>query len=131
MYQNGKWKKKTLTALSLSLAATLSLGVFSACTTAGTSEEEESPSKVAPTDTQILKNGNFEFYSDKLEDDVDGKPLNKKNIISSSVDNWTFTAGSPSSDTKSGIIDTGDWDYFTKTGGYSFQTVTKGEGDDE
>ena len=132
IYLNGKWKKKTLIALSLSLAATLSLGAFSACAKTETGgETDDSTSKVAPTDTQILKNGNFEFYSDKLVDDVDGKPLEKKNIITSSFDGWSFTSGSPSSETKSGIIDTADWDYFTKTGGYTFQTVTKGEGDDE
>ncbi len=128
IFENGKWKKKTLTALSVVLAGTLSLGVFSACTT--TEPEEETESKVAPTDTQLIKNGNFEFYSDKLVDpDDNGKPLDKHNIIST-PDSWSFTSGSPSSNTKSGVIDTADWNYFTKTGGYSFKTFTKGEGDD-
>ncbi len=127
-FENGKWKKRTLTALSLALAATVSLGAFSACATKP--EEEESESKVAPPDTQLIKNGNFEFYSDKLVDpDDNGKPLGKYNIIST-PDSWSFTSGSPSSNTKSGVIDTKDWDYFTKTGGYNFKTFTKGEGDD-
>ncbi len=127
-FENSKWKKKTLTALSVALAASLSFGVLAACAT--TPEEPEEESKVAPTDTQVIKNGNFEFYSDKLVDpDDSGKPLGKYNIISS-PDNWSFTSGSPSSDTKSGVIDSKDWNYFTKTGGYSFKTFTKGEGDD-
>ncbi len=125
--ENGKWKKRTLTALSLALATTFSLGVFSACATKP-DEQEETESKVAPPDTQVIKNGDFEFYSDKLVDDDDnGKPLAKYNIISS-PDNWTFTSGT--SNTKSGVIDVADWDYFTKTGGYAFKTFTKGEGDD-
>ncbi len=128
-FENGKWKKRTLTALSLALAATLSLGVATACAPQP-DENEEGESKVAPTDTQLIKNGNFEFYSDKLVDpDDNGKPLAKYNIIST-PDSWSFSSGSPSSDTKSGVIDTKDWDYFTKTGGYSFKTFSKGEGDD-
>ena len=128
IFENKKWKKKTLTALSVALAASLSFGVLAACAT--TTEEPEEEEKVAPTDTQVIKNGNFEFYSDKLVDpDDNGKPLGKYNIIST-PDSWSFTSGSPSSDTKSGVIDSKDWNYFTKTGGYSFKTFTKGEGDD-
>ena len=130
IFENGKWKKRTLTALSLALATTLSFGIFSACATNPDDGDDDTESKVAPTDTQIIKNGNFEFYSDKLVDpDDNGKPLDKHNIIST-PDSWSFTSGSPSSNTQSGVIDTKDWDYFTKTGGYSFKTFTKGEGDD-
>ena len=121
IFENKKWKKKTLTALSVALAASLSFGVLAACAT--TPEEPEEESKVAPTDTQVIKNGNFEFYSDKLVDpDDNGKPLGKYNIISS-PDSWSFTS-------ESGVIDAEDWNYFTKTGGYNFKTFTKGEGDD-
>ncbi len=129
IFENGKWKKRTLTALSLALATTFSLGMFSACASPS-DDEDDSENKTAPTDTQIIKNGNFEFYSDKLVDpDDNNKPLGKYNIIST-PDSWSFTSGSPSSDTKSGVIDTADWDYFTKTGGYQFKKFTKGEGDD-
>ena len=123
-FENGKWKKRTLTALSVALAATLTMGVLSACTVKE-DEPEDEDSVVAPTDTQLLRNGNFEFYSDNNLSDV----LKKHNVISS-PNNWTFTSGSPSSDTASGIINTAEWDYYTKSGGHKFKTYTKGEGDD-
>ncbi len=115
MNQSKKWKRRTLTALSVGLAATFSLGLFSACTEPQTEEEE--PSKVSPTDEQTIKNGNFEFYSDKLIDyEESGKPLKRLRIIGS-PDSWSFTSGSPSSEKQSGVINTADWAYYTRTGG--------------
>ena len=122
-FQSGKWKKRTLTALSVALAASLSLGVLSAC---GGTTEDEDKTTVTPTDEQLLKNGNFEFYGDKTVEKVE----DKLNIIST-PDSWTFTSGSPSSLAKSGIIDSDDWNYFTRSGGYSFTKHRKSEDDEE
>lgn len=119
-FETKKWKKRTLTALSVALAASLSMGVFAACTTTTKDPEEERPA--SRIDTQLLRNGNFEYYSDNNLDDV----LNKYNGINS-PDSWTFTSGSPSSDTASGIMNMSDWAYFTRTGGYNFPTYVKDE----
>lgn len=119
-FQTEKWKKRTLTVLSVAFAASLSMGVFAACTTNSVNPEESDP--VSPTDTQLLRNGNFEFYSDNNQSDA----LKKLKGINS-PDSWSFTSGSPSSDTASGIISMGEWAYFTRTGGYNFPTYMKGE----
>ncbi len=124
IFKAEKWKRRSLTALSVACAATLSLGMFAAC--AGTKQNEENEkTPVAPTDTQLLKNGNFEFYSDNNQTE-----LAKKVNIVSSPNSWSFTSGSPSSDAASGIINTNEWNYYARTGGYSFSTFTKGEGED-
>lgn len=124
IFKSEKWKKRTLTALSAALATSLTFGALAACAPGSSEKTEESPA--APKDTQLLKNGNFEFYSDNNLDDV----TKKFNLINS-PNSWTFTSGSPSSDTASGIINTADWDYFTKTGGYNFQTFKKESDDDD
>ena len=90
------WRKYVLSVLSLTVATTLSLGVFTACSD-GSEDSDDEDTTVSATDTQLIRNGNFEFYSDK----------------------------EPTSDTASGIIDTADWSYFTQTGGYPFSTYTK------
>ena len=123
-FGNKKWKKRTLTVLSAALATTLTMGVLAACTT-NTESPEEDTTKVSPTDTQLLKNGNFEYYSDNNVE----KLIEKHNVINS-PNSWTFTSGSPSSEAASGIINTSEWDYFTKPGSYNFKTFKKGEGDD-
>ena len=116
------WRKYVLSVLSLAVATTLSMGILTACTD-DSSDSDDEDTTVSATDTQLLKNGNFEFYSDKDVEDV----IDKHGVINTPT-SWSFTAGSPTSDTASGIIDTADWDYFTKTGGYPFTTYTK---DDE
>lgn len=106
-----KWKKRTLTALSVALAGALSMGILAACTTEeepGSDEQEES---VARTDTQLIKNGDFEFYSEMT------KELNDKRALLNTPTSWSFTSGSPSSDTKSGLINVAqdEWDSLTKS----------------
>lgn len=124
IFVNGKWKKRTLTALSATLALSLSLGILSACNDS-TDEDEEDNTVAAQTDTQLIKNGNFEFYGDK--------PLEfskRKNFINS-PDSWTNSRGSdslgtaPSSDTKSGIVDTAEWETLSvsKLGENKFSSV--------
>lgn len=121
-----KWKKRTLTALSVALAASLSAGVFAACAPKTETPEEKDP-VVSPTDSQLLRNGNFEFYNDNNLSDRD----KKYNVINSPSGGWSFTSGSPSSNAASGIINTSEWDYFTKSGGYKFQSFKKNEDDTE
>ena len=116
------WRKYVLSVLSLTVATTLSLGVFTACSD-GSEDTDDEDTAVSATDTQLIRNGNFEFYSDKDVEEV----IEKRGVVNT-PNNWTFSAGTPTSDTASGIIDTADWSYFTQTGGYPFATYTK---DDE
>ncbi|MBR7186072.1 MAG: hypothetical protein IKD43_01030 [Clostridia bacterium] len=101
----GKGRKRLVGTLSLLLSATLTLGIVSACTTAGDPEEEEGKNPSLPVDTQLLKNGNFEYYNEMLEDVFD----EKRDLINSPTD-WTFSSGSPASDASSGIVNVAEWD---------------------
>ena len=123
IFENGRWKKRTLTALSVALATSLSLGIFSACDAGD--DEDDDDTVAAQTDTQLIKNGNFEFYGDK--------PLaaeKRKNFINS-PDSWTNSRGSdslgtaPSSDTKSGIVDAEEWETLSvsKLGENKFSSI--------
>ncbi len=109
---NGK-RKRWVALTSLALSATLSLGVLAACGGNETPPEEEEPEVSTPTDTQVIKNGNFEFFSEMTET----KLSERRNLINDPT-SWSITTVSPSSDTKSGIIDTKaeTWDYLTKPG---------------
>ncbi len=109
-FKSGKRKKTVALALGAVLSFSLSLGALAACGKENTPNEDDT-SKPAVTDTQLLKNGNFEFYSEKDEDDRD----KLRNLINSPTD-WSFSSGSPSSDTSSGIIDLSLWDYYAKAG---------------
>lgn len=111
-FVNGKWKKRALTALSVTLCLSLSAGILAACggsTTDSGDEETEDP-VATETDTQLLKNGNFEFYSDKEKERED------KRTFLYSPTSWSFTSGSPSSDTRSGILNLNEFDDLTKSG---------------
>jgi len=121
-YFSDKWRKRSLTALSLSLVATLSLGFMTACTTASDdNDDDDDNTSVSATDTQLLRNGNFEFYADRDEKFED------KRVLISTPNSWSFTAGSPTSDTASGIVNTEEWNKLNATGGYSFTEYEKGD----
>lgn len=110
MNESGKRKKRWATGLSLSMAAVLSLGIFAACkTTDGEEEPEEEESAAMPADTQLLKNGDFEFYSEMTKDE------DELRAILNTPTSWSFSSGSPSSDTKSGLVDLKYWDSITKS----------------
>ncbi len=109
-FKSGKRKKTVAIALGAMLSFSLSLGVIAACGPTDTTKEDEETTTSA-TDTQLLKNGNFEFYSESEEEDKDAL----RNLINSPT-NWSFSSGSPSSDTTSGIIDLSLWDYYAKSG---------------
>ena len=72
-----KTRKRAITALSVFLAASLSLGVFAACGSV-TDPDDTTDSAALPADTQLIKNGNFEFYEEVVKDNV----KEKKNLIS-------------------------------------------------
>ncbi len=61
-----KGKRRGAAIVALALTATLSLGLFSACTEP---KEEEKETPASKADTQLIKNGNFEFYSDNNQTD--------------------------------------------------------------
>lgn len=104
-FLKGNRRKRTVTALSIALSLTLGMGALSACGGTKKDEEEDDPQDVAAeTDTALLKNGTFEFYADKTKKDED-----KRTLIYTPSD-WSFTSGSPSSDTQSGIINLDEWD---------------------
>ncbi len=104
----GKGRKRFITALSILLSASLSLGIVSACNPTEENPDDEDDTTVSATDTQLLKNGNFEFYSE-----MDEKERDDRRAFISSPNDWSFSSGSPSSDTASGIIDTAHWQYMT------------------
>lgn len=62
------------------------------------------------TDTQLIPNGNFEFYSEMYAAGAEDKLA----FIDAPY-GWSFTAGSPSSEAKSGIVDALDWEDFTNS----------------
>ncbi len=99
-------RRGTLVALSAALCASLTLGMLAACggtTDNGENGGDDEDSTPTATDIQLLRNGNFEFYGEsetKLED---------KRAFISSPTSWSFTSGSPSSLTTSGIVNTEEW----------------------
>ncbi|MBO5327873.1 MAG: hypothetical protein J6B04_01725, partial [Clostridia bacterium] len=100
--------------MAFALMATSSALSFAACTTTEdtTDDGTNTETSVAKTDTQFIKNGNFEFYNENKDEDDEGV------YYISSVNNWTNSSlGTPASDVKSGIIGTGDsvWKGFTAT----------------
>ena len=58
------WKRRSVALCSLALSAALSAGIFAACAPADTTtDDEEEEDSVTQTDTQTIRNGNFEFYT--------------------------------------------------------------------
>ena len=114
--QTGKRKRRVVSALSILLSTTLALGVFAACNPT-VEEPEDEDTGVSATDSQLLKNGNFEFYGEMDEEDEDGEKKHEQDELRAfinSPNNWSFSSGSPSSVTSSGIVNTADWEYMVK-----------------
>ncbi len=118
LFQKGKGRKRAMTALSALLAVSLSLGVAAACSTAAEKSDDDADTATLPVDSQLIKNGNFEFYDEVVKEEV----KEKKNLIST-PNSWTFYSGSPSSDTASGIVDAEEWGYLSATGGRTLQSI--------
>jgi len=117
-FQTKRTKKRLITAMSVMLAASCAVGALAACgETTPSDDDDDDNTSVAATDTQLIKNGNFEFYTEAKETDR----LKKLNLISS-PDSWSRTTASdgsgsaPTSESASGIVNTADWDYFTRPG---------------
>ena len=111
------WKRRSIALCSLALSAALSMGVFAACTPAENPTDDEEEETVSQTDTQTIRNGNFEFYT---ESDVEVQ--DEKRALINTPTNWSFTSGSPTSDASSGIVDLTEWDYLA-TSGRAFTSV--------
>lgn len=97
-------KRKSVIAL-LAAAAITCTGFAAACSN---TDEEEKPTALAPKqeDTQLLKNGNFEFFNYPSDDYInDGKAL----YLIKTPDSWTRSGDS--SNAMSGIIGTSDWEW--------------------
>ena len=110
-FLKGKWKKRTVTALSVAMSLTLSIGVFTACGGANNNDDDDDDDNTTTeVDNQLLKNGDFEFYSEKNTE------LDKKRALINSPTSWSFSSGSPSSNAASGIVNAAEWDYLTKAG---------------
>lgn len=114
-----KWKRRSIVALSVALTASLSLGLFAACADTPESGESEEETTTTPTDTQKIRNGNFEFY-----DEMETEEADKRAFIASPSD-WTFSSGSPTSDTTSGIIDVTEWNTISASGSSFFAGLTE------
>ena len=106
-----KWRKRAALGVMTLLSVSLALGALSACGAQNDDEDDEDDTTISRTDTQLIKNGDFEFYSE-----MDKKLEDKRAFISSPSD-WSFTSGSPSSNTTSGIIDVNseEWDLYTQS----------------
>ncbi len=109
-------KKRGVAALTVALAACLATGTLAAC---GETESTDPESETAATksDSQLLKNGDFEFYGDNNLTER----IKKLNLINT-PDSWSRSTGSdsngsaPASDAASGIVNTAEWDYFARPG---------------
>ena len=104
MNEKNKAKFRKLLTGAAAVATTCALVFTPACST--TDEDDEDENTSTRQDTQLIKNGNFEFY-----DDNDGI------YFISSPDNWSGGTTGNSSNSMSGIIDTSkkSWDYMTDT----------------
>lgn len=102
--------KKRKSAIAFLAAAAISCTGFAAA--CAKTEEEEKPTALAPKqeDTQLLKNGNFEFFNYPSDEYIkDGKAV----YLIKTADSWTRTGDS--SNAMSGIIGTSsyEWDRLT------------------
>lgn len=110
-YWKEKWRKRIAIGAVAALSLSLALGTFTACKSGNDTDDDDDETTASRTDTQLIKNGDFEFYSEM------DKELADKRAFINSPNNWSFTSGSPSSNTTSGIINTKseEWDAYTKS----------------
>ncbi len=99
-----KNSKRRFAAFGLGAVLFCTVGLTAACDASSSSSTDDEQEQAAKIDTQVLKNGNFEFYDDK-----DGK------YLISSPNNWSAGSAGNSSDSMSGIINTDyeKWQAFT------------------
>ncbi len=124
-FKTKRAKKRMIAVLAVAMATTLSMGTFAACASDTTDEDDDTEEEsTLETDTQLLQNGNFEFYSEILKD------IEDKRTLINSPNSWSRSTGSDSngsaytSDGASGIINVADaeWKNLT-TPGRAFTSV--------
>ncbi len=106
-YSNLSKTKKSVLAL-LAASAILCTGLAAACSSPEESNEEEVKFATKATDTQVLKNGDFEFFNYPTAEYIE---KGKANYLLTSPDNWTENGDG--SNAKSGIVNTSAWDKLT------------------
>ncbi|MDE7076246.1 MAG: hypothetical protein K2O62_02870, partial [Clostridia bacterium] len=86
------------------IATSLMIGMSAGCAQTDKPTDDEDDKTTTKLDSQVIKNGNFEFYSD-----------NKGLYPISNPENWTGGTNGSSSASMSGVIDTAKkrWDYIT------------------
>ena len=120
------FRRRSLAAITLALSASLAVSALAACATTTTNpDDEEEESTSTRTDTQTLRNGNFEFYPE-----MDEETSEKRDLINT-PDSWSFTSGSPTSDTKSGVVDVTEWSHLSKSGSAFFAGLKSFEDDED
>lgn len=97
---NKKTKLKSFLITVLSAITALCLVFAAACAKPDDKNDDETSSK---EDTQLFKNGNFEFYNEPAKDD-DGNY--KGEYFIATPDSWTSASASTASYVKSGVIGT-------------------------
>ncbi|MDE6790277.1 MAG: hypothetical protein K2J61_01000, partial [Clostridia bacterium] len=104
-------KKKSYALKSAALgfaaiATSLMIGMSAGCAKTDKPNEDEDDKTTTKLDSQVIKNGNFEFYSD-----------NKGLYPISNPENWSGGTNGSSSASMSGVIDTSKkrWEYLTDT----------------
>lgn len=116
---NKRKSKKLLALLFAGFMLSATTASFAACSKTVATDDNASEVTVEKSDDSRISNGSFEFFNDN-----DGK-----NLIVTSPTGWTRSAGSSSSGTalssssKSGIVDTKNWETFTKTSGKAPSTL--------
>ncbi len=111
-HYKSKKTKKALIAVLLATAVSCT-GLAAAC--GGGSDNDSTDTAPKKEDTQLLKNGDFEFFTTPTEEAL--KEDKAKYLIKTPT-SGTWSSGGDSSNTKSGIIGTTDtaWNALTETG---------------
>lgn len=103
-----KFSKTKKSVLALLAASAIFCTGFAAACSSDEDSSEETKFVTKATDTQVLKNGNFEFFNYPTAEYIES---GKANYLLTSPDNWTENGDG--SNAKSGIINTSAWDKLT------------------
>ncbi len=117
-FKSAKWKRRLGAGLAIALSATLSFGILSACGKMPNQGDDTEEDPALPTDTQLIKNGTFEFYNEmtKYSEGEDLKAAQeKRRTFINSPQSWSTNSENPSSDSASGVINVTDWDYMSRS----------------
>ena len=109
-FKSAKWKRRLGAGLAIALSATLSFGILSACGKTPNQGDDTEEDPALPTDTQLIKNGNFEFYNEMTKEEQ-----SKRRTFINSPQSWSTNSENPSSTSASGVINVEDWDYMSRS----------------